>query len=24
LGNNDGSTLGSDILEAHFEKLQST
>ena len=23
LGNNDGSTLGSEILEAHFDKVQS-
>ena len=23
LGNNDGSTLGSEILEAHFEKVQA-
>jgi hypothetical protein len=23
LGNNDGSTLGSDILEAHFASVQS-
>ena len=22
LGNNDGSTLGSDLLEAHFDKVQ--
>ena len=23
LGNNDGSTLGSEILEAHFEQVQA-